>query len=170
MRDGRRSFRANLAEVAGWFFSPKKPARWLIPAYLIGLAVIIVVVSVWDPNSAPSWLEVKDRRGHEQRPADVIGGMVVLILLASVTVLAVRWKAQLIRLNRRLAHQHTAYYRTQLEREFGRREMELLIERTDWERERDEWRAQMQNETYVQILDQVDRGTLGPRPKSRDDD
>jgi hypothetical protein len=96
--------------------------------------------------------------------------MVYLILLASVTVLAVRWKAQLIRLNRRLAHQHTAYYRTQLEREFGRREMELLIERTDWERERDEWRAQMQNETYVQILDQVDRGTLGPRPKSRDDD
>ena len=80
------------------------------------------------------------------------------------------YKARLARLDRRLAEQHTAFYRARLEREFAEKEIRFFADRAAWERERDEWQAQKQNELYELIPGQVERGRPGPRSLARDGD
>ncbi|MDX3068163.1 hypothetical protein PV518_39405 [Streptomyces sp. ND04-05B] len=127
---------------------------------------IAVVLAVWDPG-VPSFLDAsKDKRPTTAFEALLGASMAVLTSIS--LMLAVHFKARLIRLDRTLAMQHTLYYRTRLEQEFAKKELRLLEERAKWERERDEWKAEIQNELYELILSQVDRGTLGPRPKSMD--
>ncbi|WP_237313460.1 hypothetical protein [Streptomyces sp. AMCC400023] len=129
---------------------------------------IAVVVAVWNPG-VPTFLDTS----AEKRPTTALEALLgaTMAVSGSITLmLAVHFKARLIRLDRTLAMQHTLYYRTRLEQEFAKKELRLLEERAKWERERDEWKAQTQNELYELILLQVDRGTLGPRPKPIDND
>ena len=169
MRSGGRSFGERLASIDAW--AKTERGRRLVRSFLwsSGLYLaLVLLLAFWGPDG--SWVSVSASKKEKKQAAGLVVDIVLLVWLVASSLLAARYKAKFVRLDRRLAEKHTAFYRSRLEREFAQKEMQLFAERAAWERGRDEWQAQKQSELYSMILDQVHRGTLGPRPKLRDDD
>ena len=156
-------------EVLRWFAGREARVwRWAFLCFACLYLAMVVIVGIWDPDVPPFLASPKRESANEW--LDAVATLTISLMACLSLMLAVRYKARLIRLDRTLAMQHTIYYRSRLEREFAEKELRLLSEHAKWENERDEWKAQTQNELYEIILEQVDRGTLGPRPKPQDDD
>lgn len=174
MSDGLRRvdqfFFDEVREFVKWFVSREaRSSRLFLAAFVCLYAALAIILAIWDPN-LPSYLTGADKKGQSVSAVELF----LVWTLGAVPVIslwmALHYKVQYIRLDRDLAVRHSAYYRSRLEREFAEKEIRLLAERAKWERERDEWQARTQNYLYELILDQVERGVLGPRPKSPTDD
>ncbi|MBW8701848.1 hypothetical protein MBT84_19770 [Streptomyces sp. MBT84] len=164
----RRPWLGDFREVVRWVFFSGRPARkYHAASYLL----MFVAIGVGFAAVAPIFSFASHQGKADQASTVIATAAFTSVAFAAALgfMFAVQYKAQLIRTDRRLAHQHTAYYRARLESEFAQKEMRLLAEHAAWEHEREEWQAQKQNELYELILDQVDRGKLGPRPKPLDD-
>lgn len=155
--------------VAKWLVSPEgvRAARRGAIGFLMYLALVALMFAVISqlPVSTGS---SKDEQLTGLGTA-IFFGLLILNVAGYAAILAcITLKARLIRTDQRLAAQHTAYYRARLEGEFAQKEMLFLAEKARWELEQDEWKAKTQNEIYELILGQVERGVLGPRPKTQD--
>lgn len=158
----------DFVEVAKWLWRREARFwRWMVICFGGGYAAIAVVLLIWDPEIPAALASEAGER--PESAVDIFSAAVLSVASGVCLMAAVTFKARLIRLDRRLSAQHTAYYRARLERDFAEKEIRLLSDYAAWEREREEWKAEMQNQLYEQILEQVDRGVLGPRPKPRDD-
>lgn len=142
----------DVKEVLKWLFS-REGRRWLyfLAASTCTYLAIIFLLRVWNPAVAP-----KPKEPQAPHVADLLNVLTVVALATITLMLAIHYKARLIRLDRRLAVEHAAHYRSLLERDYAYKVERLFMER-------DEWRAKTQAELYETILDQVERGVLKPR-------
>ncbi len=163
------SIRKNLAEVFNWFVSRENRfLRWYVTTFAVLWMVGCVLSVTWSPLR--SMLERHGLHDPSTSAGEALLGSLVWALLLCSVVANVHLKARLIRLDKRLSIEHARFYQAKVERLYAAKELKLLADRAKWERERDEWQAKKQNELYEIIIEQVERGIVGPRSELNGDD
>jgi hypothetical protein len=157
----RERFHDDLKLVVKWLFSREaRRLKWTLLSFVSIYIAAYVALYLWNPNLIqPS---EKERAQHTVHAVDLLVAFTPFFLCALALACAITFKAQLIRLDRRLEVKHAAHYRSRLMREFADKQ-------TRFYDECEEWKAKTQAELYEMILDQVERGIIKPRPEHLDD-